>query len=40
MASPELMGRSTQIGVVSWNVTSMPKSFASVAWMTSFWTSP
>ena len=33
-------GRSMQIVVVPWNVTSTPKSDASVAWITSFWTSP
>ena len=39
-ARPEPAGRSMQIVVVSRNVTSMPKSSASVAWMTSFCTSP
>jgi len=39
-ASPDPTGRSTQIVVVSRNVTSTPKSVASVAWMTSPWTSP
>ena len=39
-AAPLPAGRSMQIVVVSRNVTSTPKSSASVAWMTSFWTSP
>ncbi len=39
-ASPVPIGRSMQIVVVSRNVTSRPKSLASVASMTSFWTSP
>ena len=39
-ADPEPAGRSTQIVVVSRNVTSRPYSPARVAWMTSFWTSP
>ena len=39
-AAPVPAGRSTQIVVVSRKSTSMPYSVASVAWMTSFWTSP
>ena len=39
-AAPVPTGRSMQIVVVSRKVTSTPKSSASVAWMTSFCTSP
>ena len=39
-AAPVPTGRSMQIVVVSRKPTSMPKSSASVAWMTSFCTSP
>ena len=39
-AAPLPAGRSMQIVVDSRNVTSTPKSAASVAWMTSFCTSP
>ncbi len=39
-AAPVPAGRSTQIVVVSRNVTARPYSSARVAWMTSFCTSP
>lgn len=39
-AAPLPAGRSTQIVVVSWNVTASPNSSAGVCWITSFCTSP